>query len=336
MTVILTVVLLFGAGRAPAAQATQTDAAGELRVSTVPKGASVYLDGNLVGVTPVTVPNVAAGVHRVRLSLKGYLDRESQIEVPAGGAGDMRVDLVKDLADQTADSGGGEAVGSPRRDKRAGHWLAAGVAVGVAAVGILVAGGNDPVNTPPSGGEIIGDPPVGVVGVASSLAVNGVVDSGGQALTYAWTLGDGATAAGSRVTHTYTAPGFYSVNVVASDGEFSTTVAGNHLVATLTGSWTGAINGGTETRVDIRQEGPALGGTLTFLDGGRGLRAPLTGHVSDTTPGGFAYPVEFSAQFACCGEIRFVGSFDIRDGGNRLAGSALSPTTTPQAWILTR
>jgi hypothetical protein len=247
----------------------------------------------------------------------------------------MRIDLVKDLGDPTADPGAGEAVGSPRRDKRAGHWLAAGVAVGAAAVGILVAGGNDPVNTPPSGGEIIGDPPVGVVGVASSLAVNGVVDSGGQALTYAWTLGDGATATGSRVTHTYSTPGFYSVSVVATDGEFSTTVNGAHLVTALTGSWAGTING-FETRVDIRQEGASLTGTLTLLDGGQGSRAPLSGQVSDNTPGGFAYPVEFSAQQPCCGTIAFVGALDISQGVNRLTGTARGQGVDGRTWVLSR
>ena len=94
-----------------------------------------------------------------------------------------------------------------------------------------------------------------------------------------------------------------------------------NLVTALTGSWSGSIDG-FETRVDIRQEGPALGGTLTLVGAGRRSRATLSGRVRAPEPGGFAYPVEFSAQQPCCGTIGFVGSLDIREGINRLSGTA--------------
>jgi hypothetical protein len=301
-------------------------------VTTNPSGAQVYLDGALVGVTPVTVRDVAAGTHRVKLTREGYADRESQVQVPAGGATDMRIDLVKAAGDQAVDGSAGEAGGSPHRDKRSGHLAALVLAAGAAATGIIVAAGNDdPGNVAPTGGEIIGEPPVGLVGIASTLAVSAVVDLG--PLTYSWTLGDGGTASGQRVTHTYNAPGFYTIGVTVSDGEFSTTITGNHLVTALTGSWAGSING-FETRVELRQEGLALGGTLTLVGAGAGSRAPLTGRVE--APAGLAYPVEFSAQPACCGPISFAGSLDITQGLNRLAGTAQGQGVNGRPWILTR
>jgi hypothetical protein len=52
--------------------------------------------------------------------------------------------------------------------------------------------------------------PVAMSGAASS-------DGDGHALTYAWRFGDGATAAGQNVTHTYMASGTYQVRLIVTD-----------------------------------------------------------------------------------------------------------------------
>lgn len=44
-------------------------------------------------------------------------------------------------------------------------------------------------------------------------------DPEGDALSYAWGFGDGSTAAGKRVAHTYAAPGNYTVTLTVSDGQ---------------------------------------------------------------------------------------------------------------------
>jgi hypothetical protein len=50
-------------------------------VESRPAGASVYLDGRLVGVTPLALPSVPAGEHNVRLQLDGYQSWTSLVQV---------------------------------------------------------------------------------------------------------------------------------------------------------------------------------------------------------------------------------------------------------------
>ena len=46
-----------------------------LYVSSVPSGASVYINGKLIGITPIENKNVSLGTHRVKLSKEGYKDK---------------------------------------------------------------------------------------------------------------------------------------------------------------------------------------------------------------------------------------------------------------------
>ena len=56
---------------------------GSIYVQTRPPGAIVLLDGERVGVTPLLVPDVAAGPHEVRLELPGYLPWTTDVAVAA-------------------------------------------------------------------------------------------------------------------------------------------------------------------------------------------------------------------------------------------------------------
>ena len=56
---------------------------GAVYVATRPPGATVLIDGATVGVTPVLVPDVAAGAHRVRIELTGYRPWVTDVTVPA-------------------------------------------------------------------------------------------------------------------------------------------------------------------------------------------------------------------------------------------------------------
>lgn len=51
----------------------------------------------------------------------------------------------------------------------------------------------------------------------------GSSDANGDALTYDWAFGDGATAIGPLVTHSYAATGTYTATLTVSDGEFDDT-----------------------------------------------------------------------------------------------------------------
>jgi serine/threonine protein kinase len=57
---------------------------GSLSISSRPRGATVILDGRVVGVTPLTLPEVAAGSHAVRLELEGYRAWSVSAQVVAG------------------------------------------------------------------------------------------------------------------------------------------------------------------------------------------------------------------------------------------------------------
>lgn len=58
---------------------------GVLLIESDPAGASVYLDGDLVGTTPYTAKSVTVGDHAVRLSKTGYADIGSTVTITPGG-----------------------------------------------------------------------------------------------------------------------------------------------------------------------------------------------------------------------------------------------------------
>jgi hypothetical protein len=57
---------------------------GSLQVLSRPAGAQVILDGQVVGKTPLTIPNVSAGSHDVRIELPGFNRWATTVDVPAG------------------------------------------------------------------------------------------------------------------------------------------------------------------------------------------------------------------------------------------------------------
>ncbi len=65
---------------APARVATEA-----VRIESRPAGASVFLDGRLIGTTPLVVSDVAVGVHQVRLQLDGYRAWQVSTDVIASG-----------------------------------------------------------------------------------------------------------------------------------------------------------------------------------------------------------------------------------------------------------
>ncbi|MFA5268373.1 MAG: PEGA domain-containing protein [Methanoregula sp.] len=57
---------------------------GNLSVKSTPPGANVYLDGELLGTTPVRVPGVAPGTRRLLATLAGYNDISQTVEIAGG------------------------------------------------------------------------------------------------------------------------------------------------------------------------------------------------------------------------------------------------------------
>lgn len=69
---------------APAKQATIGGGAGPLTVESRPSGASVFIDGKLVGTTPLNLSTVPAGDHTVWLERDGYRRWTSSVRVASG------------------------------------------------------------------------------------------------------------------------------------------------------------------------------------------------------------------------------------------------------------
>jgi hypothetical protein len=57
---------------------------GTLKISTVPAGAAVDLDGASVGVTPLTLPDLKPGKHTLKVSKSGFKTDGRDVEVTAG------------------------------------------------------------------------------------------------------------------------------------------------------------------------------------------------------------------------------------------------------------
>jgi len=67
---------------------------GSISVSSVPAGASVWLDGKITGYkTPVTLNGISAGSHTVRCSMTGYTDASQGVSVIAGQTASLMVTL---------------------------------------------------------------------------------------------------------------------------------------------------------------------------------------------------------------------------------------------------
>jgi len=57
---------------------------GSIDVTSVPSGASFYLDGSYKGTTPKTISEVSAGSHTIKITKSGYKDYNKQVTVTAG------------------------------------------------------------------------------------------------------------------------------------------------------------------------------------------------------------------------------------------------------------
>jgi LPXTG-motif cell wall-anchored protein len=66
-----------------------------LFITTSPSGATVYIDGEVKGVTPATVPGLSEGKHSVLLVLAGYTSLNATINVNTGKTAEYSTGLSK-------------------------------------------------------------------------------------------------------------------------------------------------------------------------------------------------------------------------------------------------
>jgi hypothetical protein len=83
MTIALAPARAAAPPRVPATGVADGRFAGGLAVDSRPAGAKVFMDGKLVGTTPMTLPSVPAGSHAIRLERDGYQRWSSSVRVVA-------------------------------------------------------------------------------------------------------------------------------------------------------------------------------------------------------------------------------------------------------------
>ena len=83
-----------GAAAATTQPALQ-EGTGSLSVTTSPPGALVYIDGQMKGVTPATIPGLSPGTHSIGLILDGYQDFTTTTEITAGTTSEFITGLPK-------------------------------------------------------------------------------------------------------------------------------------------------------------------------------------------------------------------------------------------------
>lgn len=87
---------------------TLESSAGKMSISSRPEGAEVFLDGQLAGVTPLELKDVAPGVHQVLFDLKGQAAVLRTVDTTDGSKGEVDVRLP--------DSGASLVVRTPSAD----------------------------------------------------------------------------------------------------------------------------------------------------------------------------------------------------------------------------
>jgi hypothetical protein len=256
--------LLLGAVVLPAV--ALADVAGRLSVSSDPAGATLYLDGDVVGKTPTAPRSVSVGVHRLRLVKPGFIEDERSVEVAASEFQHIQVDLRLAEADRSTKG---------RSGWKRSLLLAAGGAA-VTAGALLPSPSPSQATLPesaPTGGSASVDPDatehgdsLGFAGVTQFVfSTGGWTDRDGDSLMFTWDFGDGTQGVGQVVGHTYQGSGVYDVQLDVSDGHFSAHDALRLSVGDVAGRWAGGVPllGDQGVILELIQEGAAIRGTLS-------------------------------------------------------------------------
>jgi hypothetical protein len=102
-----------------------------LIVETTPIGATVKVDGRLIGVSPIVEP-IAAGEHTIVIAKPGYVERERKVTFVAGGEETVTIDL------QPVPTPVQEVEAPDGRGMRVAGWSLLGVGLGVVGGGVTL------------------------------------------------------------------------------------------------------------------------------------------------------------------------------------------------------
>jgi hypothetical protein len=76
-------------------QPTPAALTGSLSVTTTPPDAIVYIDGQMKGITPATIPGLSAGSHSIVLIMDGYEDFKTTTDITPGTSSEFVTGLAK-------------------------------------------------------------------------------------------------------------------------------------------------------------------------------------------------------------------------------------------------
>jgi hypothetical protein len=224
-----------------AARAAVADGNGTLSIASDPPGATVYVDGRFVGETPIDVPNLQPGDHRVRLVKDGYLENGRIVSITAGRTGTLQVRLTaRTAADGLPEGQAGGGISSGGGGGVSKKWLWLGLAGGGAAATAVILATR---NHAPALGSVTASPSAGLVSATTISFSTSASDDDGDALTYNWDFGDGATATGAAASHLYTTTNTFTVRVTVSDGSKEVSGSTTVNIRSLTGTWRGTLPG---------------------------------------------------------------------------------------------
>jgi OOP family OmpA-OmpF porin len=127
---------------------------------------------------------------------------------------DSKVCMV--LGAAAAGAGAGAWANENDNDHSDINWAIAAGAVGGAALGYLLCGKGAPDEAPTVRGSA--DPASGDAPLSTRLRATGS-DPDGEIVSYAWEFGDGGSATGAEVRHTYESAGEYRARVTVTDND---------------------------------------------------------------------------------------------------------------------
>jgi hypothetical protein len=90
-------VSLAAGGVPPVAEPARSAQAAALDIVSKPPGARVLIDGAFVGLTPLRLPELAAGAHTIRLELDGHRPWTTTVALEAGRAERVAASLEQDI-----------------------------------------------------------------------------------------------------------------------------------------------------------------------------------------------------------------------------------------------
>jgi PKD domain-containing protein/PEGA domain-containing protein len=255
-----------------AADESGAPATAALAVASDPSGATVYVDGQFVGATPVSVERLSAGDHRVRIVKTGFLENGRIVRVTTGKKSTVDVKLTpsENAAAQVISSTG---------DGGSKKWLWIGLAAGGAAAAAVVLATR---NHAPTAGTISASPSAALQGGTTvTFTSQGASDSDGDSLTYSWDFGDGTTGTGQTTSKVYSSSGTMNVTLTVSDGKKDATATTSFAVRSLTGTWRGTVVSFGTTTLSLTQTGTNVSGSYSDQFG---LAGSAAGTVRTTPP----------------------------------------------------